>query len=107
MRLGLNVALGSFALSALSAQAADQKEPDPHAHHQVEAAGPAASQPSAEPTQSMMKAMQEMHQKMLAAKTPEERAALMQEHMKLMHEHMKMMQGCMARMGAGEKAARP
>jgi len=51
--------------------------------------------------------MLEMHQKMLAAKTPEERAALMQEHMQLMRDHMKMMQGCMARMDWRGKAASP
>ena len=38
-------------------------------------------------------AMHEMHQKMAAAKTPEERQALMSEHMKAMHEGMGMMRG--------------
>ena len=38
-----------------------------------------------------MKAMQAMHDKMAAAKTPEERQALMAEHMKLMQEGMSMM----------------
>lgn len=38
-----------------------------------------------------MKAMAEMHQKMMAAKTPEEKKALMAEHMKTMQEGMKMM----------------
>jgi hypothetical protein len=40
---------------------------------------------------SMMKSMQEMHDKMMAAKTPEERSALMQEHMKTMQDGMAMM----------------
>lgn len=40
---------------------------------------------------SKMKAMDEMHQKMMAAKTPEEKKALMAEHMKTMQEGMKMM----------------
>ena len=40
-----------------------------------------------------MKAMQEMHDKMMAAKTPEERNALMGEHMKTMQEGMGMMKG--------------
>ena len=39
----------------------------------------------------MMKSMQEMHDKMMAAKTPEERAKLMQEHMKAMQDGMAMM----------------
>ena len=38
-----------------------------------------------------MKAMDEMHQKMMAAKTPEEKKALMAEHMNTMQEGMKMM----------------
>jgi hypothetical protein len=37
--------------------------------------------------------MHEMHQKMAAAKTPQERQALMSEHMKAMHEGMGMMRG--------------
>jgi hypothetical protein len=38
-----------------------------------------------------MKSMDEMHQKMMAAKTPEEKKALMAEHMKTMQEGMKTM----------------
>ncbi len=38
-----------------------------------------------------MKAMQDMHEKMMAAKTPEERKALMTEHMKTMQDGMAMM----------------
>jgi hypothetical protein len=38
-----------------------------------------------------MKMMQEMHQKMMGAKTPEERTAMMQEHMKAMQGGMGMM----------------
>ena len=40
---------------------------------------------------AQMKAMHEMHQKMMAAKTPEQRKALMAEHMKLMQGGMSMM----------------
>ena len=47
-----------------------------------------------------MKTMQELHQKFMAAKTPEERNALMPEHMKAMEEAMRMMQG-MSGMGMG------
>ena len=39
------------------------------------------------------KAMQAMHEKMMAAKTPQERSALMAEHMKSMQDGMKMMEG--------------
>jgi hypothetical protein len=38
-----------------------------------------------------MHSMSEMHQRMLAAKTPEERRALMAEHMKAMQGGMRMM----------------
>jgi len=40
-----------------------------------------------------MKTMQALHQKFMAAKTPEERNALMPEHMKAMQAAMGMMQG--------------
>ena len=39
------------------------------------------------------KAMRAMHDKMMAAKTPEERTALMAEHMKTMQDGMGMMKG--------------
>ena len=50
-----------------------------------------------------MKAMQTMHDKMMAAKTPEERSALMAEQMKLMQSGM----GMMGRMGPGAVAGKP
>ena len=40
-----------------------------------------------------MKAMHEMHNKMMAAKTPAERNALTDEHMKIMQDSMTMMNG--------------
>ena len=40
-----------------------------------------------------MKKMRDMHEKMMAAKTPEERNKLMAEHMKTMQDGMKMMEG--------------
>ena len=42
---------------------------------------------------NQMGAMQEMHDKMMAAKTPEERNALMPEHMKTMQDGMGMLKG--------------
>ena len=53
-----------------------------------------------------MKAMQQMHEKMMAAKTPDERKALMAEHMKLMQSGMSMMGG-MGGMGAGAANGKP
>ncbi|MDN8618919.1 hypothetical protein [Variovorax ginsengisoli] len=44
-----------------------------------------------------MKTMREMHQKMVAAKTPAEHAALMRDHMKVMQDGMAMME----QMGGG------
>ena len=40
-----------------------------------------------------IKAMRDMHEKMMAVKTPEERSALMAEHMKTMQDGMTMMNG--------------
>ena len=42
---------------------------------------------------AQMKKMHDMHEKMMAAKTPEERNKLMAEHMKTMQDGMKMMEG--------------
>ena len=42
---------------------------------------------------AQMKTMRDMHDKMMAAKTPEERSKLMAEHMKTMKDGMKMMDG--------------
>ena len=42
---------------------------------------------------AQMKTMQAMHDKMMAAKTPEERSKLMAEHMKTMQDGMAMMEG--------------
>ena len=52
-----------------------------------------------------MKAMREMHEKMMNAKTPEERNALMAEHVKAMQDGMAMMSdmGSMSGMGNAAK----
>ena len=86
---------------------------NPHkAHHPAGSASAAATQAvSGKPAPEMArmanqtKAMQAMHDKMMAAKTPEERSALMAEHMKSMQEGMDMMKG-MGGMGgmAGPKS---
>lgn len=51
----------------------------------------AASVPSPSQMRETMQSMQDMHDKMAAAKTPEERQALMAEHMKAMQDGMAMM----------------
>lgn len=72
---------------ALSGCAAVQSDQDHAAHHPSDASSPAEA-----PAQMdmRMKSMQEMHEKMMAAKTPEERQALMSEHMKSMRGGMAM-----------------
>ena len=93
----LAVAIALIALST-SGWAAQN---EPHKAHHPAGSGSAAGSgsPSGKTTPEMarmanhMKAMQEMHDKMMAAKTPEERNALMGEHMKTMQEGMGMMKG--------------
>ena len=60
-----------------------------HAAHHPNAASP----PSTAAMQDHMKAMQEMRDRMMNAKTPEERQALMADHMKTMQGGMQMMKG--------------
>ena len=50
---------------------------------------------------AQMKKMREMHEKMAAAKTPEERNKLMAEHMKTMQDGMQMMGGMGGMAGTG------
>ena len=50
---------------------------------------------------TQMKMMQGVHDKMMVAKTPEERSKLMAEHMKTMQDGMKMMDGMGGMGGAG------
>ena len=91
----------------------DSHHPASTANGQVEQASPSAPGIGKEremggmaPMQGsadQMKAMQQMHEKMMAAKTPDERKALMAEHMKLMQSGMSMMGG----MGAGAANGKP
>ena len=88
---------------------------DPHkGHHPAASASAANTEPvsdKAAPDRARMakhtKAMEAMHGKMMAAKTPEERSALMAEHMKSMQEGMDMMKGMggMGGMGGSKGAA--
>lgn len=84
------------------AATAPSAKADEHASHHPEAstAGPSASMPT---MQERMEAMREMHDKMMNAKTPAERQALMADHMKAMQNGMDMMKGMGGRgaMGGG------
>ena len=88
MKLAL-VVLGSSLV--LAGCATGPKEEDHAAHHPPGAAAAAPASPTPGQMDSMMKSMQEMHDKMMAANAPEERAKLMQEHMKVMQDGMTMM----------------
>ena len=74
---------------------------DEHSQHHpmkpvAAASGAAPSKSASDPMKDMdahMKTMAEMHQKMMNAKTAEERQALMADHMKAMRGGMDMMKG--------------
>jgi hypothetical protein len=87
-----------FIASALAlSMAASAQSAQDHAAHHPEAASAAKAAPArpAAPApgqmEAQMKSMREMHDKMMAARTPEERQALMAEHMKAMQDGMAMM----------------
>lgn len=63
------------------------KADEPASHTDATATAPMAAM------QDRMKAMQEMRDKVMKVKTPEERQALMADHMKAMHEGMQTMKG--------------
>ncbi|HDR9358297.1 TPA: hypothetical protein QDB44_004194 [Burkholderia vietnamiensis] len=74
------------------AQGAESVSDTDHAaHHPAETAVKAPKARKATPVDDQMRAMQEMHEKMMSARTPEERAALMDEQMKTMQGGMGMM----------------
>ena len=98
----------AIAASGASAWGASHTQQD--AHHPAGSASapkaeamPGKSNPAMARTDAQIKAMQEMHDKMTAAKTPEERNALMTEHMKTMRDGMAMMSG----MSSGAMAGMP
>ena len=88
----MKLVLGAAALVLLagcsSLPSGASKEADEHAAHHP--AGTLAA-PAPAGYDQQMKMMQEMHQKMAAAKTPEERTAMMKDHMKTMQDGMGMM----------------
>lgn len=104
--------LSSVALITASATAATEPggkqsakvNADEHAGHHP--AGAASAPAPVAPAQDRMKAMREMHDKMMNAKTPEERQALMADHMKAMQDGMQMMKG-MGTMGGMDAKGMP
>ena len=88
----MKLALAALCSSVSLAGCATGPTPEDHsAHHPPGASAAAPAAPTPGQMDSMMKSMQTMHDKMMAAKTPEERATLMQEHRKLMQGGMAMM----------------
>ena len=77
-------------------------------HDHSHATAQASKQVSEAGAMSAMRDMQAMHEKMMAAKTPAERQALMADHMKAMQKGMKAMQhmgSCCAGKGSSKTMA--
>ena len=101
MRLNIVAGLLTTLFVAGCAIAQSPKSADEHAGHHpggaqsggvaAQSAPASATPPAPDAFDRQMKAMQEMHKKMQAAKTPAERSALMDEHMKLMQSGTAMM----------------
>ena len=89
--------LSAAALITLGASAATPPKAEDHAVHHSAASASA-------PTSDMdgpMKSMRDMRDKMMNAKTPEERQALMADHMKAMQDGMQTMKGMGSMSGMG------
>ena len=99
--LSLAIAATSFGVYAQTNAERAQHHPAEPAKTAPKAAAPKSTSMSKESMAAMdikMKGMREMHEKMMAAKTPDERKALMGDHMKAMQDGMAMM-GQMDTMG--------
>jgi hypothetical protein len=89
----------ALAAGGIAAHAADDTEHSAHHPAGATSAPAARATPRQTPPVAMeradaqMKSMRAMHDKMMAASTPEERDALMAEHMKAMQGGMEMMKG--------------
>ncbi len=112
IRTFASIAFLTSAALATSAWAAAGDQNDSH-HPAPDTVAQVAQSPSGSPGAGMragatssdyasqMKAMQKMHDEMLAAKTPEERNALMAKQMELMQSGMHMMGGMGGKGGKG------
>ncbi len=96
--LGLIAGVAVLAAGCSSVPASSTTKVDEHAAHHP---GVAAAPVDTAKYDQQMKTMHEMHQKMAAAKTPEERAALMKDHMKTMQDGMATMGQMGGMMGGG------
>lgn len=89
--------VGVCSLLSSTAWAADKTDVEKtHSHDAATASsktGSVSEKVSMEKMDSQMKVMREMHEKMMNAKTPQERKAHLAEHMKAMEGGMAMMEG--------------
>ncbi len=92
----------SLVLAIAAVAAPTQAAPDDQhqAHHPAGTASmpapkamPGQTRPDVARMDTQIKSMREMHDKMMAAKTPADRDALTAEHMKIMQDGMTMMNG--------------
>ena len=74
---------------------------EPAAHDREQGSAPSGAKTGSPEAAGVLHHMQAMHEKMLAAKTPAERQALMAEHMNSMQEGMAMMQQMAGPHGGG------
>ena len=92
----LAIAIAASSFGAFSQTAAEHTqhhpaEPTKKASKASTVKPPSMAKESRAAMDSQMKTMREMHEKMMAAKTPEERSAIMAENMKAMQSGMSMM----------------
>ena len=86
---------------------------EPAKHEEHHPAATAAKKAPAKPADqsakadAQLQAMHDMHEKMMSAKTPDERKALMAEHMKIMQDSMSMMNSMAGTGSAGAKTMSP
>ena len=93
LSIALAVAITGAPIWAATTAEHDTHHPSGAASAPIAKTMPSKSKLAMAGMDSQMKTMQEMHNKMMAAKTPEERNALMAEHMKTMQDGMAMMSG--------------
>ncbi len=92
-------ALTAFSLPGLAADPAHHSHDHPLAKRAQKTAPSKPSKEAISEIDARMKEMQAMHEKMMAAKTPEARRAMMPEHLKSMHDGMSIMDKSAGGMG--------
>lgn len=104
--IALTAAVISTGIHAADAEDHSQHHPEYSSAKTVAKPAPQKSKDQAMTMDEHMSAMRNMHEKMMNAKTPEERNALMAEHMKTMQKGMSMMNSMMGGEAAGKKTSR-